>query len=213
VAAELPFTAAQFFQVFAVYNAALWPAVVLWWLVTLAVVAAAWWNPDASRWVMRLLALSWAWNALAYHAWLFTAINPAAWGFALLFLVQAGLLLSATHRVRPFFTQVGWTGRVGTALTAYAFLYPFLTMAAGHRFPATPTFGVPCPTVILTIGLLLTTPAPPLRLIIIPVLWAFVGGSAAYLLQVPTDYVLFAAGVVFAWTAIQQPRLTAFRTR
>ena len=208
----LPFTAEQFFQVFARYNDALWPAVVLWWVTTLALVLTVWRSATTSRWLMGLLALCWLWNAVVYHAWLFTAINPAAWGFAGLFLLQAGLLASACQgAVRPFFRAHGWRQSLGVGLTAYAFLYPFLTIAAGHRWPAAPTFAVPCPTVILTIGLFLTTPAVPAGLTAIPVLWAFVGGSAAYLLGVPTDYPLLGAGVVLTGVTIQQ-RLS-FRMR
>ena len=93
---------------------------------------------------------------------------------------------------------------MGVGLTGYAFLYPLLNISAGHRFPAVPTFGVPCPTVILTIGLFLTMSVVPAWLMAIPVLWAFVGGSAAYLLGVPADYPLLGAGVVLAWVAIRQ---------
>ena len=32
------------------------------------------------------------WLAVAYHATLFSGINPAAWLFAAMFLIQAGLL-------------------------------------------------------------------------------------------------------------------------
>jgi len=201
----LPFTAEQFYQVFARYNDVLWPAVVLWWLSTLALVLAVWRSPGISRWLMGLLALCWLWNGVVYHAWLFTAINPAAWGFAGLFLVQAGLLVSACRGpVQPFFAAHGWRRSVGVGLTGYAFLYPLLNISAGHRFPAVPTFGVPCPTVILTIGLFLTMSVVPAWLMAIPVLWAFVGGSAAYLLGVPADYPLLGAGVVLAWVAIRQ---------
>lgn len=203
----VPFTTQQFFEVFAAYNNALWPAVVAWWAVTLVSVGAAWHTPAASSWLVRLLALSWLWNGLVYHAWLFSAINPAAWGFAALFVVQAALLASAGgRRVGPFFSARGWRQPVGLALTVYAFLYPFLTMAAGHAFPATPTFGVPCPTVILTIGLLLTTPAPPPHLAIIPILWSLIGGSAAHLFSVPTDYVLLGAGLALGATVTRRAR-------
>jgi hypothetical protein len=76
-------------------------------------------------------------------------------------------------------------------------------MAFGHRYPAAPTFGVPCPTVILTIGLFLTARGKiPTLLAIVPVLWGFIGGSAAVLLAVPTDYVLLAAGLVLALAAM-----------
>jgi len=103
--------------------------------------------------------------------------------------------------------------RVGASLVIYALAYPFLTMALGHRYPAAPTFGVPCPTVILTIGGLLTVRAgiPPL-LTIVPVLWGFIGGSAALLLNVPTDYVLLGAGVLLA-ARFMTSRRTPVRTR
>ena len=67
----------------------------------------------------------------------------------------------------------------------------------GHAYPASPTFGVPCPTVMLTIGLLLTAPARlPWQIVVVPIVWSFLGGSAALLLGVATDYVLLVAGVV-----------------
>jgi hypothetical protein len=90
-------------------------------------------------------------------------------------------------------------------LIGYALLYPFLTIVLGHRYPATPTFGVPCPTDILTIGALLTARMRvPVALAIVPVIWGVIGGSAAMLLTVPTDYVLLGAGVLLATLLIRQ---------
>ncbi len=64
------------------------------------------------------------------------------------------------------------------------------------RYPEIPTFGVPCPTAILTIGVLLAVRGgPPLSLAVIPAAWAFIGGSAALLFGVWTDYMLLVAGV------------------
>jgi hypothetical protein len=204
MAAGLPFTLEEFFEVFAAYNRALWPAVSAWWFASLAVVVAVWWNPARyTRSLTYLLAALWAWNALVYHAWLFTRINPAAWLFAALFAVQAGLFVSASPGL-AFFAGKGWSKRLGELLVLYAFAYPSLTVAAGHRYPATPTFGVPCPTVILTIGLILTAPAVPLRLAIVPIAWGLVGGSAALLLNVSTDYVLLAAVMLLALALTRQ---------
>ena len=56
---------------------------------------------------------------------------------------------------------------------------------------------MPCPTDILTIGVLLTSQGRvPIVLAIVPVVWGFVGGSAAILLSVPTDYALLFSGVL-----------------
>jgi hypothetical protein len=57
---------------------------------------------DPSRRSPRLslfFAALWLWNAVVYHAVFFTRINPAAWLFAGLFLVQAALFFwTATQR-------------------------------------------------------------------------------------------------------------------
>src|SRR5688500_8561835 len=124
MAEGLPFTLQEFFELFAAYNRALWPAVAAWWVASLAVVVAAWWNPARyTRPLTYLLAALWAWNALVYHAWLFTRINPAAWLFAALFAVQAGLFVSAGSRGLTFFAGKGWSRRLGELLALYAFAY------------------------------------------------------------------------------------------
>lgn len=203
----LPFTAEQFFRVFADYNRASIVAVVTLWVASIAIVAYV--SRDPSRRSSRLslfLAVLWLWNAVVYHALFFTRINPAAWLFAGLFLVQAVLFLwAATQRRIEYFTSAGWTRMIGSGLIGYALLYPFLTIVLGHRYPATPTFGVPCPTDILTIGALLTARMRvPVALAIVPVIWGVIGGSAAMLLTVPTDYVLLGAGVLLATLLIRQ---------
>jgi hypothetical protein len=201
---DLPFTPDQFFSVFADYNDAFRPVVVAMWLATIAALFLAWRHPE--RWSPMLsffLGALWLWNAAAYHAFLFARINPAAWIFSVLFGIQAALFLRVGLRTRPvYFSSTGARQGVGLVLTVYSLAYPFLTIALGHDYPATPTFGLPCPTVILTIGLLLTVRGSlPLSLIPIPILWGFIGGSAAALLGVQTDYVLLAAGILLLTVA------------
>jgi hypothetical protein len=56
---------------------------------------------------------------------------------------------------------------------------------------------------ILTCGLLLLVPRPQARIAgLIPVLWAAVGGSAAVVLGIPTDWLLAAAGAAVAIYAL-----------
>ena len=91
---------------------------------------------------------------------------------------------------------------IGLGLVLYSVAYPFLS-ALGHKYPTTPTFGVPCPTAILTIGALLTLRGRvPLTLAIIPALWGLIG----VLLAVPTDYVLLGAGVLLI-VVLSVPRM------
>ena len=210
---ELPFTPDQFFSVFAEYNEAFWLVVVALWFATIGALVLVWRYPE--RWSAMLswfLGALWLWNAIAYHAFLFTRINPAAWIFSALFAVQAALFLRAGQQRRPLYlSSTGARQGVGLALAAYSLAYPFLTIAFGHDYPATPTFGVPCPTTILTIGVLLTVrDRVPLSLSVVPILWGFIGGSAAALLRVQTDYVLLAGGVLLliavAWPSRSRPQ-------
>lgn len=51
---------------------------------------------------------------------------------------------------------------------------------------------------IFTFGLLPLTNRTPLVLLVIPALWSLVGGSAAFLLHVPEDWLLLAIGLLVA---------------
>lgn len=198
--AQLPFTAEQFFQVFARYNLAIWPA--QWLLIGLALTAvgvAALRPPAAGRIVMSILAALWFWMGFVYHIGFFASINPAARWFGLTFVLQGMLLLWMGFRTPPSFRVTSdANGLIGGALMFYALVvYPLLGYVAGHRFPATPTFGAPCPTTIFTLGLLLWIPGPlPWRVVVVPVAWAIIGTFAAIRLSVPQDYGLAAAAVV-----------------
>jgi hypothetical protein len=44
--------------------------------------------------------------------------------------------------------------------------------------------------------------APPLTVVIIPIVWAFIGGSAARMFGVQADYALLVAGAILTSSAI-----------
>ncbi|WP_439400078.1 DUF6064 family protein (plasmid) [Bradyrhizobium sp. PMVTL-01] len=82
---------------------------------------------------------------------------------------------------------------IGIAFVLYAAaIYWLLGVAAGHDLAELPAFGVtPCPVTIFTFGMLLLTIRPiPHLLLIIPILWSLIRGSAAILLHVSQDWVL-----------------------
>jgi hypothetical protein len=209
---QLPFTREQFFDVFAAYNATLWPVVLALWIASavLAVLLARRWSPAADRAVSTFLAIHWAWSALAYHAAFFAAINPAAWLFAALFLVEAALLAwwgTIRGSLRFGGEPSAWTP-VAWVLVAYALVYPAINAAQHGTFVRIPAFGVPCPTTIFTAGLLmLASPRMP-ALTIVPILWSAIGGSAAWLLGVHADYALPIAGAALA-VSLLSPRRRA----
>lgn len=204
---SLPFTPDQFFSIFAEYNRSFWMVVVVLWFATIAALVLTWRQPE--RWSPALstfLGAVWLWNAVAYHAFLFTRINPAARVFSLMFALQAVVFVHDGLRRRAvYLASTGVRQIVGAALAAYSLAYPFVTTASGHDYPAAPTYGLPCPTAILTIGILLTArEGIRWRVAAIPIVWGFIGGSAAMLLQVQTDYVLLAAGVLLLAVLLAQ---------
>ncbi|HJU73424.1 MAG TPA: DUF6064 family protein [Gemmatimonadaceae bacterium] len=198
---QLPFTPEQFFEVFRQYNLAVWPA--QWGLYAVACVAlvlALRGGRLSSRVVSATLALLWLWMAMAYHIIFFTHINTAAYAFGALFALQAALfaVFGVWHERLQFRAQRNLAGVSGGLLAVFALvLYPLLGTAFGHSYPAAPTFGLPCPTTVFTFAMLLWAwPSVPRALLIIPILWAVVGTSAAALLGVPEDFGLPVAAVV-----------------
>ena len=195
----MPFGRAEFLDVFGAYNNALWPAAVALWAATAWLVLSYFGSSrPPNRAISALLAVHWAWAAVAYHAAYFTRINPAAWLFAALFLIQAAIFVWVGVVQGELRFSAGWSrwDGVGTALVAYGLAYPALTLVAGLTFPRMPSFGVPCPTALVTIGLLLMAEQPSWRVAAVPIAWSAVGGSAALLLGMHADLVLAVAGAL-----------------
>lgn len=94
----------------------------------------------------------------------------------------------------------------GIGLPLFALAYPVLSVFTGHMYPASPTFGVPCPTVIFTAGALLMCRRPPLVVALIPILWSLVGGFAAVQFGVAADYVLLACAPLLIAKALSGRR-------
>lgn len=198
-----PFTAEQFLDVIARYNAGVWPMPVVFYLVAAALIVLAVRSSRAGdRWISGILAFLWAWMGVVYHWGYFTAINPAAWAFGALFVLQAAAFLAAGFRGDGLsfrFRPDGY-GITGAVMIVYALLaYPVLGALAGHGYPRGPTFGLPCPTGIVTFGILLwASRRVPLWLLVIPVAWSLLGVTAAIRFGIVEDYGLVVAGVLGA---------------
>ena len=199
---QLPFTKEQFFDLLAAYNAGLWPALLALWIASVLVSMLLLLDrtPPNNADISALLAAHWAWSALAYHVGFFTRINQAAWGFAALFLLQAAVFFwaGAVHGRLSFAPWRNAWAPVAWGLVAYALVYPAINAAQHPSVSSIPTFGVPCPTMIFTAGMLLLATPRSWRLAIVPVIWSFIGGSAAFLLGVRADYGLPIAGIALA---------------
>jgi len=204
----MPFTTAQFFDVMRQYNEAVWPGQLVLYTIGLAAAAVAIWKPQRSNLVLGVVALFWGWMAVAYHLAFFTAINPMAYVFAAMFLAEA--ILIAWHALRTTRLQLSSNvspGRrmIGLSLMAYALLiYPVLGYLLGQRYPALPTFGLPCPTTIFTLGILVWCARPvPWSVFIVPTVWAVIATSAAVSFGIGEDFALLPAVILtvgaFAW--------------
>lgn len=196
----MPFTNEQFFSVFAAYNAAIWPIQIAAYALGVAVVVSVWrQSAQAPRFVLSVLALMWLLNGVGYHLLFFRAINPVATLFGGAFVLEAFLLagFAVSPRGLSFRVNDNFRSVAGIASAFYAmFIYPALGALVGHKFPASPVFGVaPCPTTIYTIGLLMRGRWVA-ALSIIPILWSLVGFAAAMQLGMIEDLALPVAGLV-----------------
>ena len=198
---SLPFSTEQFLSVFEQYNMAVWPAQILLNLLGVGAVFFAIKRLDSSnRIIAGILAFLWVWIGLAYHLAFFSSINPAAYVFALLNVVQ-GIVFLVFGVFRPrlsFGFRADIYGIVGAIFVLYAMIvYPALGYSLGHAYPKAPTFGLPCPTTIFTFGLLLWTDMKlPRTVLVIPFVWSIIGFSAALTLGIREDIGLLVAGIV-----------------
>lgn len=204
----MPFSLHQFLQVFADYNQAVWPMQGVWVTLALALIVAAF-LPNRIRPATITIGLSllWTWMGAVYHLLFFRRINPAALGFGIAFLAQAVALATWGVRTsglsfRPRHDRRTWAGAM---LQCYALvIYPKLSVAFGHPYPTQPTFGLPCPTTIATIGLLLwASPQPPWWVWLVPLVWSVIGSAAAFRLGMREDLGLLVGGILallFLWS-------------
>jgi hypothetical protein len=198
---NLPFTVEQFLEVFKNYNLAVWPLQILFYLLAMVVVFLSFKKFSyADQLVSAILALFWVWMGIAYHFAYFTTINKAAYIFGGLFILQGILfLIYGVFKNRSSFQfQPDTYGFTGALLILYALIgYPILSSSFGHIFPYTPSFGLPCPTTIFTLGLLLWNRSKTsLAILIIPVLWSAIGFTAAFSLGIYEDTGLLIAAVL-----------------
>lgn len=198
---KLPFSTEQFLEVFQNYNLAVWPAqIILWLLAILVIILAIRPRSFSGKYISGVLAFFWLWMGIVYHLMHFTEINKGAYLFGGLFIIQGILfgIVGVWQNKLAFQFKPNLFGLTGGLLLLYALIiYPLLGYALGHAYPASPTFGLPCPTTIFTFGILLWTDKKlPFFLLIIPLLWSLIGFMAAASLGIKEDIGLLIAGLL-----------------
>jgi hypothetical protein len=199
-----PFTTEQFFEVFRRYNDAVWPAQVVLIAIALCAVYSAWRaNGQRSwRWAQAALVLTsvlWLWSGIVYHKQFFARLTRAGEVFGSLFIAEGALLLLAATQNGVWFERASRSSRsAGILILTYALaIYPALAALLGQHAPAAPSFGVPCPTTIFTFGIFCLLPsAIPRFALVIPLLWAVIGTTAAFSFGALEDVGLALSAVV-----------------
>lgn len=209
---NIPFTIEEFLDVLQRYNEAVWPTQLLLLILPLATAVAILRGPGVTRSPAFILAILWLWMGVVYHLHFFRSINPAAVLFGALFVIQAGLFawLAIREPVTRFSVEGDANSLVGGLMILFSLaIYPALGYMVGHRYPAAATFGLPCPTTLFTLGLLLwARPAPPRVVLVIPLLWSLIATVAALQLDMVEDLSLPAAAILATVVGLKNERRT-----
>ena len=145
-----------YWRLFALENAALWPAqpVALAAAALLALCLLRGWRPSG-RWLGPLLGAAWLWTGWHFVALRYGTVNWAAPTFAWGFYAEAALLAALGLSGRLDFARRGRSAWPGIGLLAAALAWPFLAALDGRSWHEAEVVALaPDPTAIATLGLL-----------------------------------------------------------
>ena len=198
---KTPFTNEQFFSVFENYNIAVFPVQIIFLILgilALYLVLAPGHHGD--RFTGGLLGFLWIWMGGIYHMAFFSTINPAAFVFGSFFLIQGFLFIMVSFNShRHLFDYSGgfWPNLALFFILFGLLVYPAISFLSHDSLIHIISFGLPCPTTIVTFGfMMLGARAMPRYLLIIPVLWSLIGTSAALNFGVYQDFILTASALL-----------------
>jgi len=197
---QTPFSQDQFFQVFEQYNQAVFPNQIVILLLGVIAVLLLHSNFSAkSKLLAGFLGLLWMWAGLVYHIDFFSGINPAALVFGGIFVLQGALILRylILNRLTFSFTRQ-FRSYVGYFLILFGLIiYPLIAYFANGSLNQTISLGLPCPTTIFSFGFFILADSKfPKHLLIIPMLWAVVGLSAAMNFGVYQDFMIIVSAII-----------------
>lgn len=200
----LLFSPETYFRLFELYNQTVFP------LQLLTVGAGLWClrrvrrvDARSGRIIAVLLAFSWLWVAWAFHWQRYAAINWAAVYFAVLFAVEALLIIwfGVVRNLFVFPARRDWLYRAGFAVLGFSVtVQPLLGLIAGRSWSQLSFFGLgPDPTATATFGVILMLQERFRYLLLLPVLlWCAISTLTALAMEtleysVPVILLLFAA--------------------
>jgi hypothetical protein len=102
----LPFTSEQFLNIFAQYNLAVFPLQIVFIILGIVALGLVIKKSQLSdRIIALILSFFWFWMGLVYHILFFSTINPLAYVFGMLFIVEAVLLFYIGVIKKPGWVQ------------------------------------------------------------------------------------------------------------
>jgi hypothetical protein len=191
----MPFTTEQFINVFREYNLFAYPLqIILLIFGTACTFFIHLKKQNTFRIISIFIVFLWLWTGYIYFIKFFSVINNAAIAFGVLFIIQGILFfIGLTINNKSDF-------KFENKLQIYSgyffvifglIIYPLIGLLSGKSLYATISLGLPCPTLIYTFGILILAGKNlPKYLLIIPVLWAFIGFFAAIKFGVYQDVAL-----------------------
>ncbi len=188
-----PVTPVVYERLFVRLNEAVWPAHLIALAIGVAALVLA--CSGRPRAVPALLAVAWISAGYAFYIGLYANLNWAAWWLGVIFVGQGILLLACILR-QAGERRGAALNRMGWGIAAFGLLvWPLLAPLMGRTWSGIEVFGLaPGPTVVVSLGLIMTLPRFRVLLLPVPLLWSVV-------VAVPTAMVLndpdgYAAGAV-----------------
>ena len=196
---KTPFSAQQFFSVFESYNTAVFPIQIVILTGGLAALILLFSGNRYRHYLLGgILALLWIWTGFIYFLNFFTVIGQAGFVFGILFLLEGIFLLHVTLRHG---IKINYSNSMNDKLAVFFILfgliiYPLIEVLKGIELARIIILGLPCPTTIFTIGLLmLNNDKSTWYLMIIPTLWSLIGITAAVNFKITQDFMMIVAAV------------------
>ena len=206
-----------YYRLFESYNAAIWPAQIAVFVVGVVIlerVLRAGVRPAAGRGVAAVVAASWIWIAIAFHAARYATLNVGAPVFAGMFMLEAALLLwIGVVRGRLVFGRTETASeRAGLVLYVLSLaVFPFAAVLSGRGLRAAEVFGLaPDPTAVGTLGLVLMSKSRPRwPLLVVPIAWCVTTGAVLSVLEAPDFWVAPLAAAAALGAAVISRRSAA----
>ena len=188
-----------FLRVFEKYNLDIWPMQVVAYIIGIVSLFFVIKRTEYSNRInAAILSFLWLWIGIVFFLLYFAPVFSLHYVFGGLFIIQGILFLANVFKPRVSFgCKRDVYSLVGILFIAYAMIgYPVVGYLLGHGHSA--PFGVtPCPTTVFTFGLLLLIDKKvPKLLLVIPLLWALIGGLPPVFVGVFEDIGLIVAGLL-----------------